>query len=120
MTPTEMKTPNFPLYTIIIVAVLLVLVLVLKHPPEDLMGGEKQSSRFNKPAALSLILFALTMLALQLNVPYVLVISVSIFLIGNVIAGWKKSYYLPLTQTALLFALGTELIFTRIFTVPLP
>lgn len=120
MTPTTLETPNFPFYIIIIVAVLFFLMLILKHPPEDQMGDEKQSSRFNKPATLSLIVFALTIIALQFNVPYILVISVSIFLIGNIIAGWEKTQILPLTQTALLFALGTELIFTRLFTVPLP
>jgi tripartite-type tricarboxylate transporter receptor subunit TctC len=120
MTPTTLKTADFPLYTIIIVAILFFLMLILKHPPEDQMGGEKQSSRFNKPATLSLIVFALTIIALQFNVPFILVISISIFLIGNIIAGWDKAHLLPLAQTALLFALGTELIFTRLFTVPLP
>jgi hypothetical protein len=84
------------------------------------MEGEIQSSRFNKSAIHSLIVFTVTIIALQFNAPYILVISFSIFLTGNIIAGWKKKHYLPLAQTALLFALGTELIFTRLFTVPLP
>ncbi len=99
-------------------AVLFVLMLILKHPPEDQMGGEKQSSRFNKPATLSLIMFALTIIALQFNAPYILVISGSIFLIGNIIAGWDKAHFLPRAQTVLLFALGTELILTCVVTVP--
>ncbi len=118
--PTTIKTPDFPFYTIIIVAVLFVLVLVLKHPEEDQMEDEIQSLRFNKPAIQSLLVFAVTIIALQFNMPYILVISLSIFLIGNIIAGWEKKHYLPLAQTALIFALSTELIFTRLFTVPLP
>lgn len=119
VTPTKTEAPDFPYYTIIIVVALLIIVLIVKHPPEDQVG-EIQSSRFNKPASQSLGVFILTILALQFNLPYVLVISISIFVIGNIIAGWDKKQLLPIAQTAILFSLGTELIFTRLFTVPLP
>jgi len=111
--------PNFPAWTIGIVCLLGILSLVLKLPKEDsqLSIG---SSRLTIPALATLGQFILAIFALQIGAPYLLVMVLSIFLIGGAICRWKRSSLLPLVQIALIFGLATELIFTRIFTVPLP
>jgi tripartite-type tricarboxylate transporter receptor subunit TctC len=115
----ETDLPNFAAWLIGIVGVLLVGVVtenfLIVHD-----SSPTQTTRFNLTGWICLGLLCGYVALLQLHVPYVIATAAFIFLMGGTISGWKFSRMLSIIQIALLFSVGTEFVFTRLFSVPLP
>ena len=79
-----------------------------------------EALRFNRTGLICLGLLCGYVSALQFNTPYVVATAVVIFLMGGTIAQWVTSRLFSIAQIACLVALGTELVFTQIFKIPLP
>jgi hypothetical protein len=74
-----------------------------------------------KPAVFSLLALTVYVLSLQFfNFPYAFATSAMIFVIGGLISGWDRKHFPTLLEVALLTGLGSEFVFTQIFTVVLP
>ena len=75
----------------------------------------------NSKLAILIVAILLTyIICLQLGVSYVYATIPAIFLIGINLAEWNKQKLLPVAQLSILFSLGSEFVFTVIFSVPLP
>lgn len=72
----------------------------------------------------AIIVFAIVIayvLLLQFGlVPFALATIAMVFCCGAVISGWQRQRWPVLAEIALLAGLGSEFVFTRIFTVALP
>lgn len=122
--------PDFPAWTIGIVAALLAFVgfdSFRKYgtgesafdptDPDDPLGGPP---RFNVLGVCSLALLLAYVAALHYGIGFVIATPIAIFLMGMTIAKWKPNWLLSIAQLAILFSLGVEFIFTQLFTVALP
>ena len=114
---TTADLPNFPLY-VAMIAIALALVVAIKSllsPPE------KETSQPIKLAVLCFAILVAYILLLQFApLPFALTTSAMVFLSGAAIAAWDRKRLVNLAIIALLCGLGSEVIFTQIFTVPLP
>lgn len=115
----ETKLPNFAVWMIGIVGLLLLFVVV-GHFGSIPDKSTEDPTRLNKTGLTCLALLCLYVLSLQFNAPFIVATAVSIFLMGAAIAQWRTNRLCSIAQIALLVALGTELIFTKLFAVPLP
>ena len=71
-------------------------------------------------ALVALAVFVGYVVCLQLGVPYATATALAIFILGATIASWNRERLFSIGQLALLFALGSEFVFVRIFSVPFP
>ena len=53
-------------------------------------------------------------------IPFAIATPLAIFLLGATIANWKMARLVPISLIAIVMGIGIELIFTKVFTVPLP
>jgi putative tricarboxylic transport membrane protein len=110
--------PNFPAWVIGIVIALGLLIL-LGH------WRTKKLEETSEPDTMQMALITAAILAgyiicLEFDVAYAIATGLALFLIGATIAEWQRPKLIPIAQMALLFTLGSEFIFTTIFSVPLP
>lgn len=110
--------PNFPAWLIAIVAVLGILVIIgkLRNPDDKAEGTSKSATMAMVAAAIMIGYIA----SLQVGLPYGLVTAPALFLLGATLSEWQRPRMVSIAQMALLFALGSEYIFTTVFSVPLP
>jgi tripartite-type tricarboxylate transporter receptor subunit TctC len=111
------NVPNFPKWVIAIVVILGVSIVIGKFRKPDPI---EESSGEVKVALMAASIMILYIACLQFGLPYGLATTPALFLLGNTLAGWQKSKLISIAQTALLFGLGSEYIFTTLFSVPLP
>ena len=124
----DAKLPNFPAWVIGIVSLLGILVLAQTfqsggHVADRELNGSADSlspTKMNSVGFVCITLLCGYVLLLQLGVPFVISTTVSIFLVGATISSWDKKWLFSIGQLGLLFSLGLELVFTQLFTVPLP
>ena len=110
--------PDFPAWIIGIVLCLAALVF-LKYGRNHIKTSDTDSE--NSKLAILIVAILLTyIICLQLGVSYVYATIPAIFLIGINLAEWNKQKLLPVAQLSILFSLGSEFVFTVIFSVPLP
>jgi tripartite-type tricarboxylate transporter receptor subunit TctC len=110
--------PNFPAWVIAIVAGLGALVIIGKLRKPD--AREEQASKSGSVAMVAAGIMLGYIMSLQLGMPYGLVTAPALFLLGAALSEWQRRRLIPIAQMALLFALGSEYIFTTVFSVPLP
>ena len=115
----DTELPNFAAWVIGIVVVLLVTVVISSFL-KSAQPAEAIPTRFNATGAICLALLCGYVLSLQLGVPFVVATAATIFLMGGTIIQWKPNRLLSIAQVALLFGLGTELVFSNLFSVALP
>ena len=112
--------PNFPLYLGILCALLGVFVCVRRDDEGTEEPGPARSPRYALAAACFAILVAY-LLALHFSpLPFAALTATLVFLCGALIAGWSPPKLFNLALIALLCGLGSEFVFTQIFTVALP
>lgn len=113
--------PNFPAWVIGIVGVL---ALGIGIGSLRTKGSDKEifeNDRGERGTALvALAVFVGYVVCLQFGVPYATATALAIFILGATIASWNRERLFSIGQLALLFALGSEFVFVRIFSVPLP
>ena len=109
--------PNFPNWVIAIVVVLGFSILIGKFRKPDPVGENSGEARGALMAA-AIMIFYIT--CLQFGLPYGLVTAPALFLLGGTLAGWQRAKLISIVQMALLFGLGSEYIFTTLFSVLLP
>ena len=113
----ETKLPNFPFYTAIIVVVLA--LLIAAGGVRQLRKDERSEPGSPAKAIFCLLIVAAYVLALQSGVlPFLPATLALVFGTGMVLTGGRRLG--SLTLLALLTGLGTEFVFTEVFTVPLP
>lgn len=113
----QLNVPNFPNWVIAIVVVLGISIIVGRIRKPDATTAGTGEGRIAIVAASIMVLY---IACLQFGLPYGLVTSPAIFLLGGTLASWQKPKLLSIVQMALLFGLGSEYIFTTLFSVPLP
>lgn len=120
--------PDFPKIVLVILAILLLWVLAEAYltrgkEPEKTIGETLEIPYVPQPriAWFSGLVLIAYVIALQSElIPFAIITAVMIFLIGSAISKWNQTHRIALIELALLTALGTEFIFTRIFSVTLP
>jgi len=110
--------PNFPNWVIGIVLILGLAILTSKSRRREpsRWGGLGEGAVALVAALIMLVYVA----SLQFGMPYGLVTTPALFLLGATLAGWQRDKLVSIAQMALLFALGSEYVFTTLFSVPLP
>ena len=126
----ETKLPNFPAWTIGIVAALFCLVAIQElrvtkssdqaATIEFRAGGIADATRLNTMGVACMAILVVYVVALQLRMPFVIVTPIAIFLIGATIAKWSRKSLFTIAQMALLVSLAAQFIFTDLFSVALP
>ena len=120
----DAKLPNFAGWMIGIVSVLLVSVVIshFRNVPKSAADEVTQfeATRFDMTGIICLALLCGYVLLLQFSAPFIIATAAAIFLMGGTIAQWRVERLFSIAQIALLVALGTELVFTNLFSVPLP
>lgn len=119
------ELPNFPVWIIGIVAILLITVLVFdsktsvaaETPPPSNKLHLKQASILGATCLAILIAYVAT---LQLKIPFGIATPLSIFLMGLSISKAKRKQLLILGIIGLGFSLTLEIVFTQLFSVALP
>lgn len=109
--------PNFPKWVIGIVIILGVSIIVGKIRKPDPTEEGTGESRVALMAGMIMISY---IACLQIGLPYGLVTSPALFLLGATLSGWQRPKLVSIVQMALLFGLGSEYVFTTLFSVPLP
>lgn len=115
----ETKLPNFPLYVALIVAGLFIWMLVQKEKVEE----EAPLDFVRKPQLAAKCFGVLIVYVAALGVtwlPFAIVSSAAVFVIGGLMSAWRKEFRMTLVQLALLTGFGAEFVFTNVFTVVLP
>ena len=114
----DSQLPNFAVWVVGIVATLFVAVIVTSKRSSQQNFDEP--TMFNRTGVVCLLLLCGYILCLQFNVPFVVATASIIFLMGGTIAQWKTSRIKSIATVALAVALGTEFVFTNLFSVALP
>lgn len=121
----ENVIPDIPLFVIIITALLLLGVIVQSwtghFSPEDEPTGEEETGgpvvQHPALAGICFLIVVLYVLLLQLAlVPWTILSTVMIFVIGGILSHWKPSRLLVVAELALVFSLGTAFLFTEVLT----
>ena len=110
--------PNFPNWVIVIVAVLGLAIAATKFRRWEQSHWGSLGEGF--VALVAAVIMLVYVACLQLDLPYGLVTTLALFLLGATLADWQRSKLISIAQMALLFALGSEYVFTTLFSVPLP
>ena len=110
--------PNFPNCVIVIVAVLGLAIAATKFRRWEQSHWGSLGEGF--VALVAAVIMLVYVACLQLGLPYGLVTTPALFLLGATLADWQRSKLISIAQMALLFALGSEYVFTNLFSVPLP
>ncbi|MEM7698556.1 MAG: tripartite tricarboxylate transporter substrate-binding protein [Verrucomicrobiota bacterium] len=112
--------PDFPRYAIALVILLGAVVIVQsvrKTSSPKVASGETK----NRSAIVVFLIVCGAVFILQLGlIPFVFVTIPMVFLCGLAIAGKQRRHWPVLAEIALLVGLGSEFVFTCIFTVALP
>ncbi len=116
--PAEL--PNFPAWVIAIVGVFAAGIGINALLNRKVATGLSANRGERNIALTALGMLVLYIACLQWGLPYVIATTPAIFILGATIAGWDRRRLFSIGQLALLFALGSEFVFARIFTVPLP
>jgi hypothetical protein len=113
--------PTFPFYTGMLVAGL-GLALVLFRGGQRAGGATPNPADARGRAALgcSLVVLAYVVVLAWEILPYAVVTTAMVFTVGGVIAGWRRRSLPVLAELAVLTGFGTELLFTRVFSLVLP
>jgi hypothetical protein len=118
------ELPNFPVWIIGIVAVLLVAVLVFNtDPATQEITPHSERSYFQESSILGATCLAILIAyvaALQFKIPFGIATPLSIFFMGLAISKAKQKQWLILGMIALGFSLALEVVFTQLFSVGLP
>ncbi len=118
------ELPNFPVWIIGIVAVLLVAVLVFNtDPATQEITPHSERSYFQESSILGATCLAILIVyvaALQFKIPFGIATPLSIFFMGLAISKAKQKQWLILGMIALGFSLALEVVFTQLFSVGLP
>ena len=110
--------PNYPLFAAILAVVFLCLSVVEKLNPT---GEQPDPTPRKKNAFLcGVVLVAYVVVLQYLGLPYALATAAMIFVVGALVSNWDRSRFRTLAEIALITGLGSEFIFTQIFTVVLP
>ncbi len=110
--------PNFPVW---VIGIVMGLVVIVSLKNKQARGQKTTTSSGDRRLAIGAIAILVVYVAsLQIGASYLYATVPAIFLIGMAIARGAKEKLLPVAQLALLFSLGSEFIFTEIFSVPLP
>ena len=110
--------PNFPNWVIGIVVALGVFILAGRL--RDRESESEDSSGEGMVALIAASIMILYVACLQFGLPYGLVTSPALFLLGATLVSWNRAKLISVAQMALFFALGSEYVFTTLFSVPLP
>ena len=110
--------PNFPNWVIVIVAVLGLAIAATKFRRWEQSHWGSLGEGF--VALIAAVIMVVYVACLQLGLPYGLVTTLALFFLGAVLADWQRSKLISIVQMALFFALGSEYVFTTLFSVPLP
>lgn len=115
------KLPNFPRYAIILTGLFgfVALIRALKKNPTPRKAEEEKSSK-SIGFLCFLVLFLYVYYFDKELMPFALLTTVMVFLIGVLICRFKIGKLLPILEIAALTGLGTEFIFTALFSVALP
>jgi tripartite-type tricarboxylate transporter receptor subunit TctC len=119
------ELPNFPIWVIGIVAILLISVIVSNIVTPNLAETSSPSSSLNNKGATFLGVSCLLILiayvaALQFKIPFGIATPLTIFLMGLSISKFKRKHWLILGIIGLGFSLTLEIVFTQLFSVALP
>ncbi len=119
------ELPNFPLWIIGIVAILLITVLVFDSKISVASEAPAPSNKLHLKRASLLGATCLAILiayvaALQFKIPFGIATPLSIFLMGLSISKAKRKQLLILGIIGLSFSLTLEIVFTQLFSVALP
>lgn len=119
------ELPNFPLWIIGIVAILLITVLVFDSKISVASETPAPSNKLHLKQASILGATCLAILiayvaALQFKIPFGIATPLSIFLMGLSISKAKRKQLLILGIIGLGFSLTLEIVFTQLFSVALP
>ena len=119
------ELPNFPIWIIGIVAILLVAVLIFKTEPEAAPEATTPSDRIyskksSRLGATCLAILIAYVAALQFKIPFGIATPLSIFLMGLSISKAKQTQWLIIGIIGLGFSLALEMVFTQLFSVALP
>ncbi len=114
----ETRLPNFPLWTGILVAVLLGFVLMERE--SRVSAAKTWTPRPKLAAACFLGLTGYVALLWLGWLPFAILSSAMVFAVGGLISGWRAKFRLNLAKLALLTGFGAEFVFTKVFAVTLP
>jgi tripartite-type tricarboxylate transporter receptor subunit TctC len=110
--------PNYPLYAAVAVVILIIMV-TLQKASED--TDLEDATPRKKNALLCFAMLCVYVLSLQyIGLSYAIATAIMIFVAGGLISNWDRARFVPLIELALLTGLGSEYLFTQIFTVVLP
>jgi len=110
--------PHFPTWVIAIVAGFGIIVIIGKFRNPDEKNEEPSKGVSIAMVAAGIMIGYI--MGLQFGLPYGLVTAPALFLLGATLSEWQRSRMVSIAQMALLFALGSEYIFTTVFSVSLP
>ena len=115
--------PDIPLYVSIVTALLLFGVIVQSltgqfNPEEDAIEDESEPTvEHNGRAIITFLIVVVYVFFLQLGVvPWTILSTIMIFVVGGILSHWKPSRLLVIGELALFFSLGTAFIFTEVLT----
>ena len=120
----ESVVPRFTSYVLLIVAVLFVWVLVTPVSETDSDGQLDQAKPFEKQpttaiASLAVLVVYVAVLG-QGWLPFAIATALMVFVVANLLTRWNAGHIITIVQVALLTGLGTQFVFTEIFTTVLP
>ncbi|MDF1810694.1 MAG: tripartite tricarboxylate transporter substrate binding protein [Verrucomicrobiales bacterium] len=124
----EKNLPNFPFIVFLITVLLFAWVVIdsffrkgkIASPAPVIEPLEPFDPRY-RTAFWCFFVLTIYVIALQSQlIPFAIITAAMIFLIGSLISRWNPEQRMGMIQLALLTALGTDFIFTKIFSVALP
>ncbi len=120
----ESIVPKFTNYVLGIVAVLFAWVLLTPAGDDGSFGQYDLTRPFEKRpitavASLAVLVTYVAVLG-QGWLPFAIATALMVFVVGNLLTRWSVPHMITLAQIALLTGLGTQFVFTEIFTTVLP
>ncbi|QDV52637.1 tripartite tricarboxylate transporter substrate-binding protein [Gimesia fumaroli] len=120
---STVQLPDFPFYMIMVILLLMSIIVV----QEKLLSQTPSTNRFSscKPriwlAVICFVLLCGYVLVLEQGwLSYWLATAFMVAVTGGAMAKWQPNYLLILIELSLLTGLGTEIVFTSVFSVVLP
>ena len=116
----QTRLPNFPLIVAMLVGGLFIAVIVERLIKKETDPVDRGTIEL-KPAFIGGLLLLAYILCLQFGwLPFALATAIIVFAVGGLISKWKPGLRVYLLELAMITALGSEFIFTKIFSVALP